>query len=80
MKPESRYNPLLDNGSLKHVSMEIRIRGDGLGTERAFHVNGIKRGSHGYAQAINIFYVYAQATKVFHGYRWTINAEMQSRQ
>jgi hypothetical protein len=37
MTPERRNSPLLDNGSLKKihdVSMEMRIRGDRLGTER----------------------------------------------
>jgi hypothetical protein len=34
MTPESRNSPLLDNGSLTHVYMEMRIRGDRLGTER----------------------------------------------
>jgi hypothetical protein len=38
MTPESR--PLLDNGSLKHVSMQMRMHGNRLGTERAFHANG----------------------------------------
>jgi hypothetical protein len=58
MTPESQNNPLLDNGWLTHVSMETRIRGDSLGTERTFHGNGISKGSHGYAQATNIFHGY----------------------
>jgi hypothetical protein len=41
MTLESKNGPLLDNGSLTHVSMEMRICGDRLGTERVFHVNGI---------------------------------------
>jgi hypothetical protein len=45
MTPESWNSPLLDNGSLTYVSMEMRIRGDQLGTERAFHFNGINNGS-----------------------------------
>jgi hypothetical protein len=43
--PESRNSPLLDNGCLTRVLMEMQIRGDRLGTERAFHVNGINKGS-----------------------------------
>jgi hypothetical protein len=58
MTPESRNSPLLDNGWLTHVCMELRIRGDQLGKERAFHVNGINKGSHGYMET-NIFHVYA---------------------
>jgi hypothetical protein len=42
---ESRNSPLLDNGSLTHFYMEMRIRGDRLGTVRAFHINGINKGS-----------------------------------
>jgi hypothetical protein len=57
MTPESRNSPLLDNGSLTQVSMEVRIRGDRLGMERAFHVNGL-----------NNFHEHAQATNIFHGY------------
>jgi hypothetical protein len=68
MTPESRKSPLLDNGSLTHVFMEMRIRGERLGTECAFHVNGINKGFHGYKQVTNIFYGYAQATNIFHGY------------
>jgi hypothetical protein len=45
MTPESRNSPLLDNGSLTHVSMEMWIRGDRLGTERTFHVNVINKSS-----------------------------------
>jgi hypothetical protein len=45
MTPESLNSPLLDNGSLTDVSMEMRIRGDRLGTKRAFHVNGLNKGS-----------------------------------
>jgi hypothetical protein len=45
MASENRNGPLLDNGSLTHVSMEIRIRGDRLGTERAFHVSVINKSS-----------------------------------
>jgi hypothetical protein len=41
MTPESRDNPLLDNGSLTQISMEMRIRGERLCTERVFRVNGI---------------------------------------
>jgi hypothetical protein len=43
MTPESRNNPLPDSGSLTHVSVKMRIHGDRLGTERAFHVNGINK-------------------------------------
>jgi hypothetical protein len=39
--------------------MEMWIRGDRLGTERAFHLKGINKGSHGHAQATNIFHGYA---------------------
>jgi hypothetical protein len=42
MAPESRNSPLLDNVSLTR-SMKMRIRGDRLGKERAFHVNGINK-------------------------------------
>jgi hypothetical protein len=42
--------------------MEMRIGGNQLGTERAFHVNGINN-FHGYAQAANIFHGCAKATK-----------------
>jgi hypothetical protein len=42
---------------LTHVSVEMRIRGDRLGTERVFRVNGIIKGSHGYEQATNIFHL-----------------------
>jgi hypothetical protein len=42
MTPESRNSPLLDIGSLTR-SMEMRIRGDRLGTERTFHVNGLNK-------------------------------------
>jgi methionine aminopeptidase len=59
MTPESRNSLLLRNGSLTHVSMEMRIRGDLLDTERAFHVNRTKKFFHGYAQATNIFHGYA---------------------
>jgi hypothetical protein len=59
MTPESWNSPLLDNGSLTHISMEIRIRGDRLGTDRAFHVNRFNEGFHEYAQATNIFHGYA---------------------
>jgi hypothetical protein len=45
--------------------MEMRIRGDRLGTERAFHVNGINKGSHGYAQETNIFHGYRASNKHF---------------
>jgi hypothetical protein len=48
--------------------MEMRIRGDRLGTERAFYVNGINKGFHEYAQATNIFHGDAQATNIFHEY------------
>jgi hypothetical protein len=58
MMPESWNSPLLDNGSLSRFSIEMWIRGDRFGMERAFHVNGIKKGSHGYAQATNIFHGY----------------------
>jgi hypothetical protein len=46
MTPENRNSPLrplLDNGSPTHISTEIRIRGKRLGTESAFHVNGINK-------------------------------------
>jgi hypothetical protein len=42
MTPESRNSPLLDNGSLTR-STDMRICGDRLGTESAFHVNGINK-------------------------------------
>jgi hypothetical protein len=58
MTPESWNSPLLDNGSLSSFSIQMRIRGDRFGMERASHVNGIKKGSHGYAQATNIFHGY----------------------
>jgi hypothetical protein len=43
MTPERRNSPLLDNGSLTHVSMEMLMHGDRLDTERAFHINGINK-------------------------------------
>jgi hypothetical protein len=57
MKPESRNSPLIDNDSLTHVYREMRIHGGRLGSERAFHVNGINEGS-----------MYAKVTNIFHGY------------
>jgi hypothetical protein len=45
MTPEDRNSPLLNKGSLTYVSMEMRIRGERLDTERAFHVNRINKGS-----------------------------------
>jgi hypothetical protein len=54
MTPEIRKGPLLDNGSLTHVSMEMRIRGNRLGIDRVFCVNGINKSFHGYEQATNI--------------------------
>jgi hypothetical protein len=45
MTPVSRYRPLLDIGSLRHISVEMFIPGDLLGTERAFHVIGINNDS-----------------------------------
>jgi hypothetical protein len=59
--------------------MEMGIHGDRLGAERAFHVNGINKGFHGYAQAANIFRGYAQATNIFHGYICTIKAGVHRR-
>jgi hypothetical protein len=43
MTPESLNSPLLDNVSLTHVSMEMRIRGDRLGTDHAFRIDGINK-------------------------------------
>jgi hypothetical protein len=59
MTLDSQNSPFLENGSLTQVSMEMLIRRDRLGTERDFHVSGISKGSHGYAQATNIFQGYA---------------------
>jgi hypothetical protein len=56
MTLESWNSPLLDSGSLTHVTMEMRIHGDWLGTERIFQVSRINKGFHGYEQAINIFH------------------------
>jgi hypothetical protein len=44
----------------------MRIGGDRLGTEHAFHVNGINN-FHVYGEATNIFPGYSQATNNFHG-------------
>jgi hypothetical protein len=46
----------------------MRIRGHRLDTERAFHVKGINKCFHGYAQATTIFHGYTKATNIFHGY------------
>jgi methionine aminopeptidase len=43
MTPESKNSQLLDNGSLTHISMGLRIHGDRLDTERAFYVKGINK-------------------------------------
>jgi hypothetical protein len=69
MMPESRNSPLLVNGSLTLVSMEMLIRGDRLVMERAFLVNKVK----------NIFHGYAQATNIFRSYHYTVKAGMQRR-
>jgi hypothetical protein len=54
MNPESRKSALLDNGSLTHVSIEMRIREDRLDTKGSFHFNPINKGLHGYALATNV--------------------------
>jgi hypothetical protein len=38
---------------LTHISMEVRIRGDWLGTERVYRVSGINKGFH--EQTTNVF-------------------------
>jgi hypothetical protein len=48
MTSASWNSTLLDNGSLTHVSIKMRIRGDRLGKVRIFCVNGINN-FHGYA-------------------------------
>jgi hypothetical protein len=45
MMPESQNSPLLDNGSLTHVSMAMRIHGDRLCTEYNFYVSGMNKDS-----------------------------------
>jgi hypothetical protein len=67
MTPESRDNPLLDNGSLTYVSMEMLIRGGLICTELAFHANGIDKSFPGYEEADNNFHGYEQAANSFHG-------------
>jgi hypothetical protein len=54
-----RRNPLLDNGSLTHASMEMQIHGARTGTQRAFISTESTNNFHGYAQATKIFYGYA---------------------
>jgi hypothetical protein len=66
--PESRNSPLLDNGSLSHVSMEMRIHEDRLGTEPAFHIN-----------EINKQFPRIRASNIFQGYVLDYKSGMQRR-
>jgi hypothetical protein len=68
MTSESRNSPLLNNDSLTR-SMEMRIHGDRLGTERVFHVNGFNKSSTDMRKQ--------QTFSV--GTRWTIKAGAQRR-
>jgi hypothetical protein len=56
MMPESLNNSLLNNGSLTHFSMKMRVRGDRLAMERVLHVNGINKSFHRHEKSTNIFH------------------------
>jgi hypothetical protein len=72
MTPESRSSPLPDNDSLTYVSKEMRIRGDRLGTERAFHVKGINEGSHEGASTEDWF-IRNSVIREFSFQLWSVN-------
>jgi hypothetical protein len=58
MTPES---PVLDNSSLTHDSMQMRMHGNRLGTELAFHVNGSNK-RFPWIRAINKYFPWIRAT------------------